>query len=195
MPAISSSPGATGEVSTIRGRIHIKQLYIGGFVKPPNTDAYTEGTASNWSLTANGGGSGSASDDSSAGNFKKGAKSVKGTFSGGSSDLVFLNYNSAGNLDWQVDHWGGKISPPSIDFYFKSDHNPYNIRVQFVTSGGTVSTTNRGTIKDGKWHLMSRGGGPFYFCPYGDTPSTSANRSTVNQGGVIFDYSPTPISC
>jgi len=26
MPAISSSPGATGEVSTIRGRIHIKQL-------------------------------------------------------------------------------------------------------------------------------------------------------------------------
>src|SRR2546428_6027152 len=74
MPAISSSPGATGEVSTIRGRIHIKQLFIGGFVKPPNTDAYTEGTASSWSLTANGGGSGSASDDSSTGNFKKGEK-------------------------------------------------------------------------------------------------------------------------
>src|SRR5436309_11393453 len=138
MPAISSSPGATGEVSTIRGRIHIKQLYIGGFVKPPNTDAYTEGTASSWSLTANGGGSGSASDDSSAGNFKKGAKSVKGTFSGGSSDTVQLKYNAAANLAWAVDHWGGKISPPTMDFYFKSDHQPYNIRVSFYDGTNTV---------------------------------------------------------
>src|SRR3989442_4647556 len=186
MPAISSSPGATGEVSTIRGRIHIKQLFIGGFVKPPNTDAYTEGNAASWSLTANGGGSGSASDDSSTGNFKKGGKSIKGSFSGGSSDLVFLNYNSVGNLGWQVDHWGGKISPPSIDFYFKSDHNPYNIRVQFVTSGGTVSTTNRGMMKDANWHLMSSERGTLYFRPYCGNPSTDANWSTVDQVCFLF---------
>src|SRR5256712_3902718 len=171
-----------------------KVHFIGGFVKPPNTDAFTEGTASSWSLTANGGGSGCASDDSSTGNFKKGGKSIKGSFSGGSSDLVFLNYNSVGNLGWQVDHWGGKISPPSIDFYFKSDHNPYNIRVQFVTSGGTVSTTNRVMIKDANWHIMSSEGGPLYFGPYGDTPSTGANWSTVNQIGFIFDYAPTAIA-
>src|SRR5207245_1624378 len=150
--------------------------------------------ASSWSLTANGGGGGSASDDYSTGNFKKGAKSIKGTFSGGSSDLVFLNYDTAGKLGWQVDHWGGKISPPSIDFYFKSDHNPYNIRVQFVTSGGTVSTTNRVMIKDANWHLMSSEGGPLYFGPYGDTPSTGANWSAVNQIGFIFDYAPSAIA-
>src|SRR3989454_9376217 len=97
MPATSSSPGKPGRVSTIRGKVRIKQ-FIGGFVKPPNTDAYTEGTASSWSLTANGGGSGSTSDDSSAGNFKKGAKSIKGTFSGGSSDLRFLDYKFAWGL-------------------------------------------------------------------------------------------------
>src|SRR2546422_2421054 len=101
MPATSSSPGKPGRVSTIRGKVRIKQ-FIGGFVKPPNTDAYTEGTASNWSLTANGGGSGSASDDSSAGNFKKGARSIKGTFSGGSSDLVFFKFNFSWDLGWQA---------------------------------------------------------------------------------------------
>src|SRR5207245_3923769 len=65
---------------------------------------------------------------------------------------------------------------------------------QLGTVGRTVATTARRTIKDENWHRMSSEGGPLFFGHYGDTPSTGANWSIVNQIGFIFDFAPGAIA-
>jgi hypothetical protein len=192
------------DIIDMRNQIH----YFSATLKPPNGDAWTEtGPITDWTIAPTGGAGGTftTSYDSSAGNFKVNGNSVKGNWTGMSTGTsgILLTYNPAVALAQDITKLGGKITPPKLRFYVKTDvpstSFPYALQIHMMTDGSNYFqsnywptnvniVTNAGGISGTDWQLFEMKVGP-----YGDFPPGFVTGSPVwtniNRIRIKFLYS------
>src|SRR6266571_695902 len=192
------------DIVDMRNQIH----YFSATLKPPNGDAWTEtGPSTDWTVAATGGTGGTftVSYDSSAGNFKVNNQSIKGNWTGMTSGTagIYLTYVPATALAMDVTKLGGKITPPRLRFYVKTDvpstNFPYALQIHIMTDANNYFqsnywptnvniVTNAGGITSTDWQLFEMKVGP-----YGDFPpgfqTGSPSWTNINRMRIKFLYS------
>ncbi len=185
------------DIEHMRNQVH----YFAATAKPPNRDAWTEtGPITDWTVAATGGTGGTfiVSYDTVA--FKVNSKSVKGNWTGMTSGTtgIDLTYVPATALALDVTKLGGKISPPKLKMFLKTDavstSFPYAIQIHMMTDAtnyfqsnywptNVLITTNQGGITSSDWQIFEMAVGPYGDFPPGfqtGSPSwTNINRIKV----------------
>ncbi len=192
------------DIVDLKNQVH----YFSATTKPPNRDAWTEiDSITNWTVAATGGTGGTftTSYDNSANNFKVNSQSVKGNWTGMTSGTsgIYLTYNPSPALALDVTTLGGKITPPRLRFYVKTDvpstSFPYALQIHMMTDASNYFQSNywplsvniatgAGGITSTDWQLFEMQVGPYGDFPQGfQTGSPSWNN--INRIRVKFLYS------
>jgi hypothetical protein len=177
------------DILNLKNKVH----FVTAYINPSNRDSFTEGNAGSWSFSSNGvGGSSIVSDDSSAGNFKVGSKSIKANWAtmNPAPTTVALNYPSAANLALDVTKLGGKITPARIIFFVKCDQAIFYPQIQFVTTSPNAVFTSPSLpdvngVNTSDWHRFE-----VFIGPYGDNfvSGPGASWTNINQIQFLFSF-------
>ncbi len=192
------------DILDLKNQVH----YFSATTKPPNRDAWTETDASSdWTVAATGGTGGTftVSYDNSANNFKVNSQSIKGNWTGMTSGTqgIYLTYVPASALAMDVTKLGGKITPPKLRFFVKTDvpttNFPYALQIHMMTDPNNYFqsnywptnvniVTNAGGITSTDWQIFEMLVGP-----YGDFPpgfqTGSPSWTNINRIRVKFLFS------
>ncbi len=194
------------DIEHMRNQIH----YFAATTKPPSRDAWTEtGPITDWTVAATGGTGGTfaTSYDTTANNFKVNSQSVKGNWTGMTSGTngIDLTYVPATPLALDVTKLGGKLSPPRLKCFLKTDavssSFPYAINLRMMTDAtnffssnywptNVLITTFAGGISSNNWQVFEMPIGP-----YGDYPpgfqTGSPSWTNINRIKLSFLFSNT----